>query len=138
MSDPDDEPTMASYYADHDPPEPEGDEHLAWLTEGWIEERVRRSALANRFKKRIWTCQDGSTVPIDQMTDRHLTNAHRMLKRKGFVSVQTFKFYLTDPGPNGEHACDAFNEEVDHVLSCCVSPWLDVLEEEIEKRGLKT
>lgn len=137
MSD-DDEPTTASYYAEHDPPASELDEkNLSWLTGDWIEKRIRHSALVRRFKKRIWTCQDGSTVSVDQMTDRHLLNSYHMLKRNGFVSEKSFRFYLTDPGPNGEMAQDAFREEVDYVLGCRVSPWLDVFEGEIKNRGLK-
>lgn len=110
---------------------------LPWLTEESIAERIRKAALVERFRNRIWTCQDGSTVAVNQMTDRHVLNSYRMLKRKGFVSRRTFEFYITDQGPSGEMAQDAFRQEVDEVLSCQVSPWLDVFEAEIEKRGLK-
>lgn len=136
MGDPDDEPTMGSYYAIDDPP-PDIYDLLHQLPRPQETSRTKnKREQVERFKHRIWTCRDGTTIPLSNMSDQHLTNAYRMLRRKGFVSERTFWFYMRDKGPNGDMAQDAFQQEIEQVLDSQVSPWLDVLEVEIKRRSI--
>lgn len=84
-----------------------------------------------------WKTKDGREIEISEMADSHLLNTYKMLRRKGFISPKTFRFYLTCAGPNGEMAQDAFDQELDRVLDSPVSEFIDLFEEEIRRRGLE-
>jgi hypothetical protein len=84
-----------------------------------------------------WTTKDGKTIPISKMATSHIRNCIKMLKEKGFVSVNTVEFYLTCPEPMGDMAYDAYLEELDYVSEAPISPYIDYFEAELKKRGEK-
>jgi hypothetical protein len=85
-----------------------------------------------------WTTEDGQKIPIKGMEDRHLLNCLAMLRRKGSVSLSTYRLYLNAPGPNPDtEAFRVFCMEQDQVMNSPVSFHLDTLELEATKRGWK-
>jgi len=84
----------------------------------------------------IWTTQDGREFEVSDMRTSHIINTLRMLKRKGYKSPSTVKFYITCPAPNGDAANDAFEQEFDDVINSPTSPFIDEFETELKKRGI--
>ena len=81
-----------------------------------------------------WTTKNGCKIAIKDMTTAHIKNAIDCLEREGFISRSTLHFYLTCSPPNGDMAQCSFEEEQDMVFGSSVSPCLDALEDELEKR----
>lgn len=133
----DDEPTIASYYLDHDPASPfdDGEDAFDHFRNAWLELNVRRRQLMERTKQGIWTQQDGTPIAVKDMGNRHLLNAYRLLLRKGFIGPRTFDAYLCE-GPSGDMAQDAFPSEQSQVWDSPVSPFVDLFKDEIKQRGL--
>ena len=72
-----------------------------------------------RKQVNLWTQKDGVRIRICDMSDSHLVNTIRMLKRKGEMKkFQVDMEYLSFGRPNGEMAQDAFDEECSHAWSC--------------------
>lgn len=83
-----------------------------------------------------WKTKDGKKIAIKDMETSHIQNALNLLKRKGFISRKTLRFYLSTPGPNGDMAQWAFEQELDDVISSPVSSFIDLFERELSKRGV--
>lgn len=81
-----------------------------------------------------WKTKNGQKTHVSQMTTRHIRNALNMLKRAGYTSPKTISFYLTCPEPLGEQAGYLFDEEFDMVMDSPVTEWIDIFEEELERR----
>lgn len=104
------------------------------------ETAVRDAAIAQQARdceSGIWRSHDGRAVKIKEMNEHHLRNALAMLRRKGFIGPKTLAAYLHGPMPRGEMAQQAFSEELDEVLNAKVNPYIDLLEAEMARRGLK-
>lgn len=84
-----------------------------------------------------WKMKNGKEIKISKMTDSHLVNTYLMLKEKGFISQKDLHAYLHCEGPTGDIAQYCFQQEQDHAFNSPVSPHLDVIEREIDKRGLQ-
>lgn len=85
----------------------------------------------------IWRTREGHPVHVSAMTGAHLRNSLAMLRRKGFIGERTLNAYLSTPGPGGDMAQVAFAEELDAVLEAPVNPYVDLLEDELRRRGLR-
>jgi hypothetical protein len=85
-------------------------------------------------KELLWTTKDGRKIAIKDMTTEHIQNTINLLKRNGFISVDTFNLYLSTPGPQGEMAQYYFDQELDEVLSSPTTEYLDLFEEELQRR----
>lgn len=82
----------------------------------------------------LWTCQDGRKLKLSEMTTTHIKNALNMLRNKGYVSPKSVVFYLTCAPPSGEYAQLAFDQECDYIFNAPNTEWIDIFEEELEKR----
>lgn len=100
-----------------------------------------RSSLLKEY--RIWKKKDDDLVPVRNMSDGHLVNTLRLLKRAAQSRHEYLqKLYLNAPPLLGEMAQDAFDREFDDLLE---KDWkefydedaLDVLLSEAHKRGLQ-
>ena len=87
--------------------------------------------------KPMWRTRDGEEIAVEAMTDIHIKRAYGLLISKRFIGPSTLNFYLTTPGPQGEHAKDAFEHEFNDVIKRPVSKFVDLFEEEMKKRKIK-
>jgi len=90
-------------------------------------------------KTGIWTTRDGRKIPVTEMTDNHLLNAHRMVREK-LIDIENFQRNGFIFAPNEDTmAYDDF--ETAYLDSFerygCLSVWVEILANEIERRGLK-
>lgn len=106
-----------------------------WL-QGLAVEEERRRVIALRTEQGIWTQRDGAPIAIKDMSDTHLLAAAQLLRRKGFVGPRRLAVYL-GPGPTADMASLAFEQEQREVFDRPVSPFVDLFEDEIKRRGLK-
>ena len=87
-----------------------------------------------------WKTADGRIIPISKMTDSHLLNAHRYI-RKGELCLDEMREAEFHPvfGPRGDGATWAFEQELEELEMFVISagPYKEAMSEEIEKRGLK-
>lgn len=82
-----------------------------------------------------WRTKDGRKLMAEEMSTEHIVSALSLLKRKGFVSLSTLEFYLTCRPPTGEGAQIAFGQECSRIFAAPASPFIDIFEEELKKRG---
>jgi len=65
--------------------------------------------------KSMWKTKDGTMIPVKEMTDGHLLNAMKMLKRVAKRRVaRNVSFCLGCPPPTGDMAQMAFDQEFDY------------------------
>jgi len=83
-----------------------------------------------------WQTKDGRSIPVSEMETEHIQSALAMLKQRGFVSPKTPSFYVACSLPQGEMAQDAFDRELDAVFDAPCSKFIDLFQEELEKRGI--
>jgi len=85
-----------------------------------------------------WLTKEGEKIPIENLSDKHLLNIHRMLRQQ----IEDTKSYTGISGtfwePRGEMACEAFEQEMEQQmeLSYIASIKLIKIQQEIDKRGL--
>lgn len=84
----------------------------------------------------IWTTEDGRKIDVAEMSNKHIRNAYRMLKRKGFKSPKALDAMFCGPMPRGEHAQDAWDTELEGWLDTPTSDFIDIFEAEAKKRGI--
>lgn len=85
--------------------------------------------------KTVWTTQYGEKIPVSKLSDRHIKSILNMFDRKGFVSESIVMLYRTSYSmPKGDMAQMCFEQEFDHVMSCPVTEWIDILEAELLRR----
>ncbi len=91
----------------------------------------------------LWMTQNKELIPVKDMSDGHLLNTLRLLRRVANSHLDNqIKMYLNAPPLLGEMAQDAFDREFDELTE---KDWkalyneeaLDVLLSEAHKRGLK-
>lgn len=85
----------------------------------------------------IWTTEDGRKIPVVRMSDSHLRNAYRMLKRKGFVSPARLDDFMAGPQPRGDMAQMAWDDELNAHLDSRTSDFIDIFEDEAKRRNLE-
>ncbi len=84
--------------------------------------------------------QRGEKVVISKMTDEYLVNAFNFFSKKlKKFSSDTDKYYVNNPGPQGEMAQDLFEDEFENrlQLSNYLSELISALGLEIAERGIK-
>ena len=75
----------------------------------------------------VWTTKDGTQIKVCDMTDQHLFNTIRMLKRNARYKVtSTLEFYCCTSGPRGDMAQLAFESELSQWME---ADWSDVVPE---------
>ena len=90
------------------------------------------------IKEHIWTTKDGRKIPVTEMTDNHLLNAHRMVREK-LIDIENFQrnAWIFAPSPDTMAYDDfeaAYEDSFDrHVI---YSAWTEILGREIHRRGL--
>lgn len=113
---------------------------LDWEGEGANDAEIADSE--RRLEGRIWMTKTGEEIPVSTMTDSHLLNTLRFLKRNGYIHESVLHSYL-GPGPTADAASMAFQREQDTFFEGLCSgeikpsPWVGILEEEAKKRGLE-
>lgn len=68
---------------------------------------------------KVWTTRDGRRLTAAEMTDEHLVNLMRYLQKPAFlegIRISIVLPYLDDPGPTGEYAQLAYEQEIDHLI----------------------
>lgn len=91
------------------------------------------------MKKEIWTTRKGKNILISDMSDRHLLNAHRMLK-ESLIETENFQHDSRIFSPSETTmAYDDFMEALVESYDICfnLSLKIKVFEKEIKRRGLK-
>jgi hypothetical protein len=83
-----------------------------------------------------WLQRDGAPILISEMGDGHLLRAAAMMRRKGFIGLRELAAFFSHR-PNGEMALLAFEAEMDDAFSRPAHPYVDLLNDEIKKRGLE-
>jgi hypothetical protein len=84
-----------------------------------------RPDLSEEFDQPTWVDASGKEWRLDEMTDNHLINAYRMVGRIA-------SDYYRGPGPRGEMAQDAYEQEL-----ATVELAENELAHEIRRRGLR-
>jgi len=87
--------------------------------------------------EQYWKTNDGRHIAVSDMIDNHLVNAYKMMKRKGFIGCRTLEFYLTCTPPTSDAAEMAFEQEQRWIFDSPVSHFVDLFEDEMNKRGIK-
>jgi hypothetical protein len=91
----------------------------------------------------LWVTQSGEQVLVIGMSDGHLVNTLRMLKRVAMMKLNiAISLYMHAPPLQGEMAQDAFDREFDDLLrkdwkECYDKLALNVFLSEADKRGLQ-
>lgn len=87
----------------------------------------------------LWTTKEGVEVEVSKMSDSHILNSYKMLKRKRkeYIGLKTLEFYLNCTPPIGEMAKDAFEEELNRILESPGTEFIDLFEDELKRRGIK-
>ena len=98
-------------------------------------------------KPPIWRTKDGKEIPISELTDIHLGNILRMLKRRGIARRQENLDAMMDIAgsifaPRGEMATYMFDQEFDHYLNAeweemYAPTFIEPLLDEADKRDLE-
>ena len=95
------------------------------------------------YKMGCWVTANHSVIPVEDLSDRHLMNIYRFMYRHAERKhSETISFYASTPGPRGEMAQVAFDQECDWVFDSdpmdymMRHPFASYLLNEIEKRGL--
>jgi hypothetical protein len=96
----------------------------------------RKLLLLERAEQGIWTQRDGTPIAIKDITDSHLLAAARLLRREGFIGPRALAAYL-GPGPTADGASLAFKQEQGQAFDAPVSPFVDLFDDEIKRRGLQ-
>jgi len=100
---------------------------------------VRRE-LAERYKCPVWVTREGDFVPLAIMSQRHMTNAYRVICLQRSSAIQAYNmidhpFWGPDPDSMAyecaSQEADHFYEEVCPVLDA----WIAAFEEWFTKRG---
>lgn len=97
------------------------------------------------IKKGFWRTREQVLVLISDMTDEHLTNTIRMMKRYGEARLwRTQQIYMHCPAPTADIAEMLFDQEAEYWT--CEADWyaalaehqgkFDELVDEAEKRNL--
>ena len=91
----------------------------------------------------LWKTREGVEIRIEDMTDSHLANAIAMIERATPARARHLvaTVYMRGPGPSGDMAQMAFDEEVQMLLSpdvhpSCVSASYEHLVAEQKRRGI--
>lgn len=84
-----------------------------------------------------WKTKDGKELDVSEMETSHIQNALNLLEKNGCISPKTLNFYLTCIPPTADMAMDCFEMEFAAVLEAPVSEFVDIFEDELEKRKSK-
>lgn len=88
----------------------------------------------------IWTTKEGQGIPVDEMTDEHVLNTHRLLREAcECLSDHVSDAWTFAAGRRGEMAtyyADAYADEVLNNLTYA-QLWRQRFAEELRKRKLK-
>jgi hypothetical protein len=88
-------------------------------------------------KVATWLTKDGRQIPIEKMATQHIKNTLKMLRNQGYIGMSTLQFYLNCTPPTAEGALDAFDQEFNKVVEAPTTPYIDLFEAELKKRGEK-
>lgn len=101
---------------------------------GWGGRSKAKKTKAKKLRGPFWTTREGVKMALRDMETSHIVNCMKHLKRRKLaVELE----YLSIPEPNGEHAQDAFNSEIDSFASADVREVFPIyikFEEELERR----
>ncbi len=112
----DDDSTMASYYYEN------SDDFCVLPDDVDLEQPP--NPIEEAARQGLWITREGQRIPIVGMTDRHLLNSRRLLERHGVIGDVGVRARLLTP-------CDVYEESEPRY-----SPYVDLLDAEIRRRGL--
>lgn len=92
-----------------------------------------------------WKTKDGDVLNIKEMSDNHLINTIKFIKRNTDNYVEKMQtFYLTCTEPNGQMAQDCFDREFEEVMDLDSEELLEnnsaykTMLKELNRRNLST
>lgn len=86
-----------------------------------------------------WKTNDGRRIAVKDMSDSHLLNAHRFMRRRSAESScilnKAWSFLTT---LSGEMAQDCMEREIDNMedRQCGIFVWIWAFKDELDRRGL--
>ena len=86
---------------------------------------------------KVWVTREGQRIPLEQMSDSHLRNAHRHMARRLARMEQAVAH---PPSFNGEIAQMLAEHEFDHLLLTVLpwtERWVETFVDELRRRGLE-
>lgn len=86
------------------------------------------------MSEHIWKTRDGRLLPVSKMSTDHIRKALSMLKRKGYIAAATLRAYMRPNPCGGDGAQMAFEQEQDRAYSSPVHPFIDIFQEELDRR----
>jgi hypothetical protein len=88
----------------------------------------------------VWVTQDGTKIPVSQMTDGHVLNTLRFLRRKQAHSPMDYFRCLSafdDQNPGFDGPADLVMDSIrDSMEYDAAVSWVSVFEAEVDRRGL--
>ena len=92
------------------------------------------------MEKAIWITQNGRKIPIDQMTNNHLLNTHRFVRRK-LVEANELEMFAYSPfAPSeGTIAADDLEKCLNDLWEqkFALSSWEERIDKDIARRNLE-
>ena len=98
--------------------------------------KMQFNKLKQLMKNKIWITRNGREIAIADLTDTHLLTIINRFYNNNFIGVNVLMAYLTGPEPSSDGAQIAHEQEYTAICDKIPTIWLDILEEEKERRGL--
>ena len=92
------------------------------------------------LQNNVWKARDGKKIPLSQMCNQHLLNAHRLTKEKYLETLESISFCFSPFAPSEDTIAHDDMEKVlyhDYVTLSRLHSIGSTLREEIDRRALK-
>jgi hypothetical protein len=83
-----------------------------------------------------WKQKNGKKIKVKNMTNEHIINCIKMLRRNDFIDPEIVNVYLKCTPPSSDAAQDCFDREFEFVLSKIPCKWITIFKKELKQRGV--
>lgn len=87
-------------------------------------------------RSKIWECSDGRRVTVESMSTYHITNAVKLLKRRGFISNSQVHAFFCIPYTKDNETYQ-YRRDRDKMLNGKVHDMIDIFDKELYRRSGK-